>query len=382
MPAASLPAENRIPVSILTGFLGSGKTTLLNHLLQDPAMAKCLVIINEFGEIGIDHLLVSVPSENMMLLNNGCLCCVLKGDLVETFSAIHAKRSRGEIPWFDRVIVETTGLADPVPVIQTIVTDEDICDDFRLELVATLVDGVHGEAQLGQSAESVKQVVVADTLLISKTDLASAAGLAGLRERLRRVNPGDNILDVHQGQIPLASLLGGEARDAARKVEEIKRWLDAEARTESYRQLPQGHVLHGHPDARADDRHDPHLLTFSLSYEGPIRRSAVALWLNMLANFLGADLLRVKGILNVEGEPVVIHIVQTIVHEPAVLNQWPSDDRQSRIVFITRNIARSQIEKTLEVFAVGESSVPSGPGLAIDPEVYANFAKLAKNFMH
>lgn len=382
MPAAPLPAEKRIPVAILTGFLGSGKTTLLNHLLQDPAMAKCLVIINEFGEIGIDHLLVSVPSENLMLLNNGCLCCVLKGDLAETFSAIHAKRSRGEIPWFDRVIVETTGLADPVPVIQTIVTDEDIRDDFRLELVATLVDGVHGEAQLGQSAESVKQVAVADTLLISKTDLASAAGLAGLREKLRTVNPGAGILDVHQGQIPLDSLLGGEARDAARKVEEIERWLDAEARTESYRQLPQGHALHGHPDAHADDRHDPHLLTFSLSYEGPIRRTAVALWLNMLANFLGADLLRVKGILNVEGEPVVIHIVQTIVHEPAVLNQWPSDDRQSRIVFITRNIARSQIEKTLEVFAIGESGVPFRPGLAIDPEVYANFAKLAKNFMH
>src|SRR3990172_11899627 len=211
MLGASLAAENRIPVVMLTVFLGSGKTTLLNRLLQDPAMAKCLVIINEFGEIGIDHLLVSVPSENMMLLNNGCLCCVLKGDLVDTFSEIHAQRSRGEIPWFDRVIVETTGLADPVPVIQTIVTDEDICGNFRLELVATLVDGVHGEAQLGQTAESVKQVVVADTLLISKTDLASAAGLASLRERLRKVNPGARLLDVDQGEIPLASLLGGEA---------------------------------------------------------------------------------------------------------------------------------------------------------------------------
>ena len=343
-------------------------------------MAKCLVIINEFGEIGIDHLLVSVPSENMMLLNNGCLCCVLKGDLADTFAEIHTKRSRGEIPWFDRVIVETTGLADPVPVIQTIVTDEDICDDFRLELVATLVDGVHGEAQLGQSAESVKQVVVADTLLISKTDLASAEKLAGLRESLRRVNPGASILDVHQGQIPLDSLLGGAARDIARKVEEIERWLAAEALNEGYKPLPRGHTLHGHLDAHADDRHDPQLLTFCLSYDGQIRRSAVTLWLNMLANFLGADLLRVKGILNVEGEPVVIHIVQTIVHEPTVLTQWPSDDRQSRIVFITRNIARSQIEKTFEVFAVGEASVPSGSGLAIDPEVYANFARLAKNF--
>ena len=345
-------------------------------------MAKCLVIINEFGEIGIDHLLVSVPSENMMLLNNGCLCCVLKGDLADTFSEIHAKRSRAEIPWFDRVIVETTGLADPVPVIQTIVTDEDICGDFRLELVATLVDGVHGEAQLEQSAESVKQVVVADTLLISKTDLATAEGIAGLRERLAKINPGATILDVHQGQVPLESLLGGAARDAARKVEEIERWLDVEARTDGYRPLPQAQAPHGHFDVHADDRHDPQLLTFSLSYEGQIRRSAVTLWLNMLANFLGADLLRVKGILNVEGEPVVIHIVQTIVHEPTVLDQWPSDDRQSRIVFITRNIARSQIEKTLEVFAVGEASMPSGSGLAIDPDVYANFARLAKNFIH
>src|SRR5688572_27637380 len=185
-----MTAETRLPVSIITGFLGSGKTTLLNRLLRHPSMARCLVIINEFGEIGIDHLLVSIPSENMMLLNNGCLCCMFKGDLGETFADIYAKRASGTVPFFDQVIVENTGLADPVPIIQTIVTDEEIARNFRLGTVVTLVDGVHGEAQLEQTPEAVKQITVADSLLVSKADLAGATNVAALRERLGEINPG------------------------------------------------------------------------------------------------------------------------------------------------------------------------------------------------
>jgi len=371
--------ETRLPVSIITGFLGSGKTTLLNRLLQHASMANSLVIINEFGEIGIDHLLVSVPSENMMLLNNGCLCCVFRGDLVQTFADVYTKRSRGEVPMFDRIVVETTGLADPVPVIQTIVTDEDIAPHYCLETVVTLVDAVHGEAQLNRNAESVKQVAVADTLLISKTDLASEAQADSLRVKLRQLNPGAEVCAALHGAIDPGKLFFAGSGDSSAKLGELERWLDVEA--------PQAHEHHDHlqhardPEGRVDtlEEHKEALQTFSLYYEAPISRPALALWLNMLSSFLGPDLLRVKGVLNVEGEPVVVHVVQTIVHEPLPLKEWPTADRRSRLVFITRSIGKQQLERTLEVFRLADSAIPRGA--AIDPEAYTNFARLAKGFL-
>ncbi len=369
--------DTLLPVSIITGFLGSGKTTLLNQLLQHPAMANSLVIINEFGEIGIDHLLVSMPSENLLLLNNGCLCCVLQGELVETFADIYAKRARGEIPAFDQVIVETTGLADPVPVIQTIVTDATIADYFCLEAVVTLVDGVHGENQLEQNPESVKQVAVADSLLISKTDLVPNAEVSALRKKLKKINPGADILTVANGAVDPKELFYRGVRDSAAHAADVERWLGLAA----YRQhdviIPETSRLRKQDFAVG--RHDKDLHTFSLYYEKPIRRPALALWLNMLAGFRGRDLLRVKGVLNVEGDPVVIHVVQTILHEPVTLKQWPSDDRSSRIVFITRNITRQDIAKTLEALSFVESATPRGS--AIDPAAYANFVRMAKNFV-
>jgi len=375
VPKLTPSAETRIPVSIITGFLGSGKTTLLNKLLRHASMANSLVIINEFGEIGIDHLLVSVPSENMLLLNNGCLCCVFKGDLADTFADIHAKRARGEIPAFDQVIVETTGLADPVPVIQTIVTDEEIGRHFCLGVVATLVDGVHGEAQLERGRESVKQAAVGDTLLISKTDLATPDQVSSLREKLAAINPGARIFNVTHGEFDPRELFGRGIRDSAARAEDVERWLSAE----SFRPHRDPSHFLGKAGGHPNGLHDDGLLTFSLFHETPIERQALALWLNMLSSFRGQDLLRVKGVVNVEGEPVVIHVVQTIIHEPEPLPAWPSADRRSRIVFITRDITQEEISRTFAAFSQASSAIPSG--MTIDPEAYANFVQLARNFI-
>jgi len=369
--------DMRLPVFIITGFLGSGKTTLLNQLLQHPSMTNSLVIINEFGEIGIDHLLVSTPSENLLLLNNGCLCCVFKGDLVETFADVYAKRARGDIPAFDQVIVETTGLADPVPVIQTIVTDNVISNHFCLEAVVTLVDGIHGETQLKKNPESVKQVAMADLLLISKTDLVPDTEVYALREKLKYINPTADILAVVLGAVDPKELFHHGVRDSAARAADVERWLGLEAYR--HHDTPLLQIGRPHRYGHVVDRHDKHLHTFSLYYETPIRRSALALWLHMLAGFHGRDLLRVKGVLNVDGDPVVIHVVQTIIHEPVTLSQWPSDDRRSRIVFITRKITKDDIAKTLDALSLGEPTISRGA--AIDPAAYANFVRIAKSFV-
>ena len=368
---------DRLPVSIITGFLGSGKTTLLNRLLGHSSLANSLVIINELGEIGIDHLLVSAPSENLLLLNNGCLCCVLQGDLVDTFADIHAKRTRGDIPAFDRVIVETTGLADPVPIIQTLVTDAAIANHYYLEAVVTLVDCVHGEAQLDRNPESLKQVAVADSLLISMSDLVAEEQLSSLREKLKDINPGAQVLEVTFGAVDPEELFHGGLRDPTTRAADVERWLGIDVYRHRDPAMPQ--IGLAPKRGRAVDRHTKHVQTFSLFHEGPIRFAALGLWMNMLAGLRGRNLLRVKGLLNVEGDPVAIHVVQTIIHEPVILKQWPSDDRRSRIVFITRNIQRQDIAKTLEALSFVAPTTPRG--LAIDPDVYANFVRVAKTFV-
>lgn len=360
------PPDDRIPVLLVTGFLGSGKTTLLNHLLKHPAMAKSLVVVNEFGEIGIDHLLVSAPSENILLMDNGCLCCVLQGELKDTFVALYSKRARGDIPAFDRIILETTGLADPVPVMQTIVADGDVAFCYRLEAVVTLVDALHGAHQLEHTPESIKQAAVADILLISKTDLAGDAEIADLTEKLSRINPTTLPVEVDYEAFDVSPFLAGETRMTDRAAS-VEKWLRATSSGEH-------HV--SSPNADGRDHHTDRLNTFSIAHDVPVTRRALVMWMNLLADFRGRDLLRVKGLVNVDGKPVVIHIVQTVVHEPIELECWPNADRRSRVVFITRNITRDDIAPTLEALAMSESV--DRPAHSIDREAYAGFLRLAK----
>ncbi len=337
------PPVEAIPVSLLTGFLGSGKTTVLNHLLQQPGIDHTAVIVNEFGEIGLDHELVVGGKEDMVLLNNGCLCCTVRGDLVNTLRDLMMVRMRGDVPPFERVIVETTGLADPAPILHTLMGDDLTTRYYRLDGVITTVDAVNGEATLDGQFESVKQAAVADRLLITKTDLADAAAIAALEGRLAEINPAAPRIAVVDGAVAPDDLFNAGLYDPAAKIPDVDKWLKEEAYTD--------HDTHGH-HSHDVNRHDDNIRAFCVTYDEPVRLDAVEQWFDLIMLLKGPDLLRVKGIVNVvemDG-PVVIHGVQHVFHPPAELEAWPSDDRRTRIVFITRNVDRQLLEDTLKTF--------------------------------
>ena len=330
------PLAGRIPVSVVTGFLGSGKTTLINRLLKRPDMNRVAVIVNELGEVGIDNDLVEVSSEQMMLLNNGCLCCVLRGDLEETMRDLFIKRRNGEIIDFDRVVIETTGLADPAPVMQTLMTDTMLEDQYRLDCVVTLVDAVNGLGQIATLPEPVKQAALADRLVITKSDLADAAKLEELEAKLRELNPPAPIRRALNGEIELAFLVDVGLRNVKGKLEDIARWLGADER-ESERG-DHDEPAHGH-------RHDTAITSFCLRFERPFSWAVFTQCMDVLTALRGPDLLRVKGLVNVESRagPMVVQGVQHLFHPPVELAAWPSEDRSSRIVFITRGIVRDDV---------------------------------------
>jgi len=354
----------KTPVSIITGFLGSGKTTLLNRLLQHPGLRNSLVIINEFGEVGIDHLLVSSPTENTRLLNNGCLCCAVRGELVDTLAEAARQRRDGSIPAFDRILIETTGLADPVPIVQTLVTDDELSEIYRLDSVIGLIDAVHALSQLASQREAVKQIAVSDLLLVSKVDLADERTVREVETRVQQINAGAERARVAHGEIDPQRLFGRSA-SVARGEADIARWLG---------QQP---VEHGPSRERSYTPHAEDLATFTLFRDEPATKSGLATWLSMLAGFKGPQLLRVKGLINVAGEPIVIHAVQTVIHEPVPLPAWPSEDRRSRIVFIVRGLTREALDRTLAALSIPEFTSAA----QLDPAAYARFVEAAKRFM-
>lgn len=360
----------RLPVSIITGFLGSGKTTLLNRLLQDPAMAGAAVIVNEFGEIGLDHLLIATPNENTVLLASGCICCTVRGDLVNTLRDLDKQRRKGDLPPFDRVLIETTGLADPVPIAQTVVTDEQLAPAYLLDSVITLVDGVNGLQQLDSQPESVKQAALADRLLITKTDRPEATAVPVLLERLAALNPGAQVLTVAHGEVTPA-LLFGAAINAEARAAEVQRWLRDDAYVHVEAQQRSGVGVRNRIRASA---HDTRIQSYSIHLDEPISAAGLTAWLTALASLHGTELLRVKGLLNVEGKPVAVHAVQTLIHEPVTLQQWPDTERRSRLVFIARGMNRAAIEATLDVLRwKSTSTLPVGETPKPDPQAYARF---------
>lgn len=322
----------RTPVTLLTGFLGSGKTSALNRLLQLPELADTAVIINEFGEVGLDHLLVEQVSENLRLLQSGCLCCTVRGDLVDTLVDLYERRQRQALPAFSRVVIETTGLADPTPVVQTFLIDPDVIPHYRLEKVVTLVDAVNGMRTLDSHTEALKQVTLADQLLLSKTDIADEATIAGLKQRLLDLNPGAQVRVVLDGQVSAQDMLGA----IQRQPQDVDAYLA---------HIEAGHIKSSHRDGDVQSH--------CLVLDQPLEEARLAHWLELMATLRGDNLLRIKGIVKVvehPDQPTVVHGVQQIVHPLKQLPAWPSSDRRSRIVLIVQNIEYAEIARTFERF--------------------------------
>jgi G3E family GTPase len=343
-----------VPVSVLTGFLGSGKTTLLNRLLHHPDMGETAVVVNEFGEIGIDNALVERAEDDVILMSSGCLCCTVRGELVDTLRSLYLRRVKQEIPEFKRLVIETTGLADPAPIIHTLMSDPYLQAHYRLDGIITTVDAVNGAGTLDNHAESVKQAAVADRIVLTKTDLPEAAARDELERRLKQLNPAAPIQPVSFGDVAPDALFGAGLYNPETKSMDVQRWLHEEAYADAHHH---GHDHdHDHAHAHGQDphdvnRHDDAVRAFCLYIDEPLPWNLAVTWLEMLANYRGQDMLRVKGLLNIvesEDRPIVIHGVQHLFHPPVQLDAWPSDDRRTRVVFIARNMGPEHVEDMLK----------------------------------
>jgi G3E family GTPase len=347
-----------IPMTVLTGFLGAGKTTLLNKLLHDPALKDTAVIINEFGEVGLDHLLVEYVDDNVMLLQSGCLCCTMRGDLVDALETLLRDLDNKRCS-FKRLVLETTGLADPAPVLHTAMMHPYLVMRYRLDGVVTLVDAVNGEATLDAHVEAVKQAAVADRIVLTKTDLATdKAALDRLLARVHTLNPAAPILDAAKGEAAPKALLECGLYDPERKIPDVKKWLRDEAYGDPHAHSHTHH--HGHDHGHAHDhnhldrnRHDDHIRSFTLTADEPIPAGTFHMFLDLLRSVHGPNLLRVKGIVKLAetpDKPIVIHAVQHVFHPFSQLERWPDDDRRTRIVFITKDIPEPTLREMFEAF--------------------------------
>ncbi|MGO7670775.1 GTP-binding protein [Rhizobium ruizarguesonis] len=363
--------NDRIPVTILTGFLGAGKSTLLNRILKDPVMKDAAVIINEFGDVGIDHLLVESSGDSIIELSDGCLCCTVRGELVDTLANLMDAVQTGRVKPVKRVVIETTGLADPSPVMQAIMGNPVIATNFELDGVVTVVDAVNGLQTLDNHEEAHKQAAVADRLIVSKKAMAEATD--GLEKRLRALNPRAVIMDADSAEAGSAAVLVNGLYDPATKIADVGRWLQDENAHEAHHNHDGDHhghdgyhhghhhhdhhhlgdQGHAHQDPHDVNRHDASIRSFSIIEEKPIDPMALEMFIDLLRSAHGEKLLRMKAIVSVSDRPdrpLVLHGVQSIFHPPVRLPAWPGEDRRTRMVLITRDLPEAFVKDLFDAF--------------------------------
>jgi len=386
MTAYTLP----IPVTLLTGFLGSGKTTLLNHLIRDPEMGRVAVIINEFGDIGLDHDLIKEATEEMVLQQSGCLCCTIRGDLVTAMLALLRRQAAGEVA-FDRVVIETTGLADPAPILHTQLVERDLAQAFRLDGVVTTACAATGPRSLDAQFEAVNQIALADRIVLTKTDLVTPSELRRFEDRLAQINPGAARITADHGRVPPGVLFGISGMQAEAAPEQTLSWLNVAAYATPKPTAPalpmgSGNPSHGlfAPNPAADpfaslsmgfhrpaptlsvSLHDARINSVSITIDDPVPADLFDFWLDTLIALRGPDILRIKGIVHVTGipYPFAFHGVQHIFHPPVSLPHWPEGDRKSRIVVIGRDIPRGILEGSLAVLRTRHEPAQAGGMMA------------------
>lgn len=369
------PVLNAVPVSILTGFLGAGKTSLLNRLLKDPDLTDTAVIINEFGDVSLDHLLVEASSDGIIELSDGCLCCTVRGELVDTLADLMDRMQTGKIRPLKRVVIETTGLADPAPVLQSVLGNPVIAQSYRLDGVVTVVDAVNGLSTLNNHEEAVKQVAMADRLVISKVSLATPDAVISLKARLRELNPRAAMIDGDLPEAGKAELFHCGLYDPASKIADVGRWLQDEAAADhDHHHVHDGHQHddhhhdehcdhdhhdHGHHH-HDENRHGADIRSFSIVHDRPIDPMALEMFIDLLRSAHGEKLLRMKAIVSMSDNPdrpLILHGVQTVFHAPQRMAAWPDpSDRRTRMVLITKDLPEAFVRDLFDAFT-GKPSI-------------------------
>ncbi len=341
--------DKRIPVTLLTGFLGAGKTTLLNRLVSDPEAGRVAVIMNEFGPVGLDHDLIEETTEETILMQSGCLCCTFRGDISKTLGSLMARLKRDELD-FSRVIIETTGIADPAPILHTLVVDDLIAPYYRMDGVVTLADAATGTKTLDTHSEAVSQIAMADRIVVTKTDLVSSEDVAAFEARLAQLNNGAIRIHAQHGAVPVGSLFGISAMLEDVSPDEISTWIGTGS-GDATQTLTDG--------AAPQARHDHRITSASIEIETPVSANAFDFWLDMLLAFNGPDILRMKGIVHVEDMdwPFVFHGVQHIFDAPVPLKDWTGQDTTSRVVVIARDMEKEDLKESLNMLLIQPKEV-------------------------